>query len=37
MRLDFCVPSVAQQKQNVDMFNVGKRPTSNMLAPGCKR
>jgi hypothetical protein len=37
MRLDFCVPDVAQQKQNVDMFNAAKRPTSTMLALGCKR
>jgi hypothetical protein len=37
VRLDFCVPNVAQQKQNVDMFNAAKRPTNTMLAPGCKR
>lgn len=36
-RLDFCVPALAQQKQNVEMFNSGKRPTDTMRAPGCPR
>jgi hypothetical protein len=36
-RLDFCVPALAQQKQNVAMFNAGKRPTETMRAPGCPR
>ena len=36
-RLDFCVPALAQQKQNVAMFNAGKRPTDTMRAPGCPR
>lgn len=36
-RLDFCVPVLAQQKQNVAMFNAGKRPRGTMMAPGCKR
>jgi len=36
-RLDFCVPALVQQKQNVAMFNAGKRPTDTMRAPGCPR
>jgi hypothetical protein len=36
-RLDFCVPVLATQKQNVAMFNAGKRPRETMMAPGCKR
>jgi hypothetical protein len=36
LRLDFCVPSLAQQKQNVAMFNANQRPTKTRLAPGCK-
>lgn len=36
-RLDFCVPVLAQQKENVAMFNAGKRPTETMTAPGCTR
>jgi hypothetical protein len=36
-RLDFCVPSLAQQKENLAMFNAGKRPTETMRAPGCPR
>lgn len=34
-RLDFCVPALAQQKENLAMFNAGKRPTETMRAPGC--
>ncbi|HEX4807616.1 MAG TPA: hypothetical protein VH325_01725 [Bryobacteraceae bacterium] len=37
VRLDFCVPVLAQQKQNVATFNAGKRPRAMMIAPGCKR
>lgn len=36
-RLDFCVPALAQQKENLTMFNAGKRPTDTMRAPGCPR
>jgi hypothetical protein len=36
IRLDFCVPVLAQQKQNLASFNSGKRP-STMVAPGCTR
>jgi hypothetical protein len=36
-RLDFCVPALAQQKENLAMFNTGKRPTDTMRAPGCPR
>jgi hypothetical protein len=36
-RLDFCVPVLTQQEQNVAMFNAGKRPRGTMMAPGCKR
>jgi hypothetical protein len=36
-RLDFCVPVLAQQKQNVLLFNEGKRPRGTMTAPGCSR
>lgn len=36
-RLDFCVPALAQQKENLAMFNGGKRPTDTMRAPGCPR
>jgi len=35
VRLDFCVPTAAQQEQNVAMFNAGKRPA--LKAPGCNR
>lgn len=37
MRLDFCVPVLAQQKQNVSLFNTGKNPRATMTAPGCSR
>lgn len=37
IRTDFCVPSVAQQKQNLDTLNSGKYPHDGMLAAGCKR
>lgn len=36
-RLDFCVPALVQQKENLAMFNAGKRPTETMRAPGCPR
>jgi hypothetical protein len=36
-RLYFCVPALAQQKENLAMFNAGKRPTDTMRAPGCPR
>ena len=36
-RLDFCVPALAQQKENLAMLNAGKRPTETMRAPGCPR
>lgn len=37
-RLNFCVPVLAQQKENVAMFNAGKRPPqTQMTAPGCTR
>jgi hypothetical protein len=36
VRLDFCVPVLAQQKENVAMFNSGKRPTWTMTAPGMR-
>ena len=36
-RLDFCVPVLAQQRENRAMFNAGKRPTDTMRAPGCPR
>jgi hypothetical protein len=37
VRTDFCVPAIAQQKENVAIFNANQRPTKTMLAPGCKR
>lgn len=37
IRLDFCVPTLAQQKLNLATFNSGKYPGSSMVAPGCKR
>lgn len=30
MRTDFCVPALAQQKQNIAMFNAGKWPRETM-------
>jgi len=36
VRLDFCVPTLAQQEQNVTMFNAGERPKT-LKAPGCNR
>ena len=36
-RLAFCVPVLATQRQNVAMFNAGKRPKETMTAPGCTR
>ena len=30
MRTDFCVPTLAQQKQNIAMFNAGKWPRETM-------
>jgi hypothetical protein len=35
LRFEFCVPTLAQQKRNVGMFNAGKRPRVTMRAPGC--
>jgi hypothetical protein len=37
VRRDFCVPDLAQQKQNLATFNTGKYPGSAMVPPGCKR
>jgi hypothetical protein len=36
-RLEFCVPSLTQQKENLAMLNSGKRPRDTMRAPGCPR
>jgi hypothetical protein len=36
MRTDFCVLTLAQQKENVATFNANKRPAT-MIASGCKR
>lgn len=36
VRFDFCVPALAQEKQNVAMFNSGKRPRGTMRASGCR-
>lgn len=33
LRLDFCVPSLAQQKENLATFNAGKRPERTMVDP----
>ena len=33
VRTDFCVPTLAQQKQNVAMFNAGKWPRDTMHPP----
>jgi hypothetical protein len=33
IRTDFCVPTLAQQKQNVAMFNAGKWPRETMHPP----
>jgi hypothetical protein len=33
MRTDFCVPTLAQQEQNVAMFNAGKWPRETMHPP----
>jgi hypothetical protein len=33
VRTDFCVPTLAQQKQNVVMFNAGKWPRETMHPP----
>lgn len=30
VRTDFCVPTLAQQKQNIAMFNAGKWPRETM-------
>ena len=37
IRADFCVPSVAQQAQNLETLNSGKYPKDHMVAAGCKR
>ena len=37
VRTDFCVPSVAQQTQNLETLNSGKYPRDHMVAAGCKR
>jgi hypothetical protein len=36
VRTDFCVLSIAQQKENVAIFNTNQRPKT-MVPPGCKR
>jgi hypothetical protein len=33
VRTDFCVPTLAQQKQNIAMFNAGKWPRETMHPP----
>jgi hypothetical protein len=37
VRLDFCVPVLTQQKQNVSLFNAGQNPRRTMTASGCSR
>ena len=37
LRHDFCVPDLAQQKQNLATLNAGSYPGDAMVAPGCKR
>ena len=37
IRADFCVPTIAQQKRNLDTLNSGKYPSEGMLPAGCKR
>jgi hypothetical protein len=37
LRHDFCVPDLAQQKQNLATLNAGSYPGNAMVAPGCKR
>ncbi len=37
VRLDFCVPSLEQQKKNLASLNAGAYPDATMVAPGCKR
>ena len=37
VRLDYCVPDIAQQKKNLDSLNAGVYPNATMVAPGCKR
>jgi hypothetical protein len=36
LRLDFCVPSQAQQELNLKEFEAGKYP-KGILPPGCTR
>src|SRR6266446_6919135 len=36
LRHDFCVPDLAQQKQNLAKLNAGSYPSSTMVPPGCK-
>lgn len=33
LRIDFCVPTLAQQKRNITMFNAGKWPRETMRLP----
>jgi len=37
VRLDFCVPDLEHQKQNLATLNSGKYPDRGMVAPGCTR
>jgi hypothetical protein len=37
LRHDFCVPDLAQQKQNLATLNAGSYPGNAMVATGCKR
>lgn len=37
VRLDFCVPSIAQQRENLKIFETNKYPDGTLTAPGCKR
>jgi hypothetical protein len=37
IRLDFCVPSLAQQRKNLSIFAKNTYPASTLRAPGCKR
>ena len=37
VRLDFCVPSLAQQEANLKIFETNKYPESTLRAPGCVR
>lgn len=37
LRLDFCVPDLSQQKENLQALNKDEYPGRTMVAPGCKR